>query len=64
MLNWHEGLTTGVPDLDNHPKEIFQKFNEFYAVMPRGTGAKEEAAGKSWTSCNSTRSCTSKGKRN
>jgi hemerythrin len=46
MLNWHEGLSTGVPDLDNHHKEIFQKFNEFYAVMARGAAAREEEAGK------------------
>ena len=46
MLNWHEGLTTGVPDLDNHHKEIFQKFNEFHAVMSRGAAARGEEAGK------------------
>lgn len=46
MLNWHEGLTTGVPDLDNHHKEIFQKFNEFYAAMSGGAAARGEEAGK------------------
>ena len=46
MMSWHEGLTTGIPDLDDHHKEIFNRFNEFYAAMTSGPGAKREEAGK------------------
>jgi hemerythrin len=46
MIYWHEGLTTGVPDLDDHHREIFSKFNEFYAAMSRGPSAKLDEAGK------------------
>jgi hemerythrin len=46
MINWHEGLTTGVPDLDHQHQEIFIHFNEFYAAMSRGPSAKREETGK------------------
>ena len=46
MLNWQEGLTTGVPDLDNHHREIFQKFNEFYVAISGTAAARREEAGK------------------
>ena len=46
MMNWHEGLATGDLDLDNHHKEIFQKFNEFYTAMSSGAAARGEEAGR------------------
>lgn len=46
MLNWHEGLSTGVPSLDHHHREIFARFNDFYAVMSRGESEKRVEAGR------------------
>ena len=46
MIYWNEGLSVGFPDLDEHHREIMGKFNEFYAEMQGGTGAKREEAGK------------------
>jgi hemerythrin len=46
MLNWHEGLTTGVPELDYHHREIFARFNEFFACMSLGESEKQAEAGR------------------
>ena len=46
MLNWHEGMSTGIPDLDHHHKEILARFNEFYACMSRGESDKRAEVGR------------------
>jgi hemerythrin len=46
MLNWHEGMSTGFPDLDHHHKEILARFNEFYGYMSRGESDKRAEAGR------------------
>jgi hemerythrin len=46
MLNWHEGMSTGIPTLDHHHREILARFNDFYACMSGGKSDKLAEAGR------------------
>ena len=43
MITWNKTMSTGVPRLDEQHKMLFQKFNEFSAVISKVTA--REAAG-------------------
>src|SRR4030042_3655784 len=46
MLNWHAGMTTGIPELDYHHREILNRFNDFYACMSLGESERRAEAGR------------------
>jgi hemerythrin len=46
MLNWHAGMTTGVPELDHHHRQIIDRFNEFTACISLGESERRAEAGR------------------
>jgi hemerythrin len=46
MLNWNPGLTTGIPILDFHHRQIIEQFNNFHAALSRGESEKRTEAGR------------------
>ena len=45
-MNWHPGMTTGVPELDYHHRQIIEQFNDFYACMRLGESQRRREAGR------------------
>jgi hemerythrin len=46
MLNWHAGMTTGVPELDYHHRQIIDRFNDFSACTALGESERCAEAGR------------------
>lgn len=43
MITWNESMSTGIPQIDEQHKMLFQKFNEFSAAMSDNLTARETA---------------------
>jgi hemerythrin len=45
-MNWHPGMSTGVPELDYQHRQIIDRFNEFFACMSLGESERRAEAGR------------------
>jgi hemerythrin len=46
MLHWQAGMSTGVPELDYHHRQIIDRFNDFSACMSLGESERLAEAGR------------------
>jgi hemerythrin len=46
MLSWNPGLSTGIPEIDYHHRQIIDQFNGFSDCMSLGESRRREEAGR------------------